>query len=91
MYVRCAPPTSASVRPDSWRVEVASRALLMLQFWLTSAAASHLLADDELLSLVRKFARRSPAARSMSVFDEDTQHALAYLSQLAVRPPAAAR
>jgi hypothetical protein len=56
MYVRCAPPTSAAVRPDSWRVEVASRALLMLQFWLTSAASSQLLADDELLTLVRKFA-----------------------------------
>jgi hypothetical protein len=82
MYARCAPPTSAAVRPDSWRVEVASRALLMLQFWLTSAAASHLLADDELLTLVRKFATPIAASSLVSVFDEDTQHALTYLAQL---------
>jgi hypothetical protein len=88
MFERCAPKVTASMQKDGWRVELTSRALLMLHFWFTSAAASHLLADVKLLTLVRSFAQPIVTSPLFDAYDEDTQNAVSFLAQLA--PPAAA-
>ena len=40
-----------------WRVTVCSRVLLVLHFWLTTNAASHVLADRGLMLRIREFAK----------------------------------
>ena len=93
-YARCQPGASAenntTKHVDLWRTVVCSRVLLMLHFWLTNAAASHLHADLALLRKIGDFARPIREHAMATYFDEDTQSALAYLVELGKAPPEAA-